>query len=178
MRKLSTKIRFIAAIAVTLTTITVSTVSFAGPTFGAFDEDLDFPKGPRVEMTPGSVCRGGGTRRYPERIAYCTRSVDSRLKREIIRAYDREFGYHIGEMPRGQFKIDHYIPLCAGGSNEADNLWPQHKSVYDITDPLEPVLCEKMSKGRLLQAEAIELIKEAKNDLSKAPAILRHIQSL
>lgn len=157
-----------------------SQTSLSGPHFGEFarDFEVNFPEGPRAELTPGSVCQNSSTRRYPEKIPYCTRSVDSSLKREIIREYDQQFGYHIGSMPRGQFKIDHYIPLCAGGSNEADNLWPQHESVYMITDPLEPEICNKMKAGRLLQADAIALIKEAKNDLSKVPAILAHIRSL
>ena len=81
-------------------------------------------------------------------------------------------------MPRGKFKIDHYIPLCMGGSNERINLWPQHESVYKITDALEQKLCEKMAQGKMLQSEAIDLIREAKNHLDEAPDILSRAQSL
>ena len=81
-------------------------------------------------------------------------------------------------MPRADFKIDHYIPLCAGGSNDESNLWPQHESVYQITDPLEPLVCEKMAAGKLTQAQAIELVRQAKNDLSKADVIINHVDSL
>ena len=52
--------------------------------------------------------------------------VASDEKRDIIATYDKARGFHIGQMQRSQFKIDHYIPLCAGGSNDRDNLWPQH----------------------------------------------------
>ena len=137
-----------------------------------------FPRGPRIERTPGSVCTTGGTFRYPEHVRYCDRHVEPALKHEIIQAYDREFGYSIHTMRRGDFKIDHYIPLCAGGSNDESNLWPQHESVYKITDPLEPLICEKMAAGKLTQAEAIELVREAKNNLSKADAIIDHVQAL
>ncbi len=92
--------------------------------------------------------------------------------------YDRQFGYTIENMQRSQFKIDHYIPLCAGGSNERENLWPQHVSVYTITDPLEPLICGKMSAGRLTQAKAVEFIKAAKNDLSKVADIIKTVSRL
>jgi len=65
-------------------------------------------------------------------------------------------------MDRKDFKIDHFIPLCAGGSNDPSNLWPQHKSVYEITDPVEPLICAKMAAGKLDQAYAIKLITTAK----------------
>lgn len=137
-----------------------------------------FPHGPRSERTPGSVCQTGNTFRYPEKIRYCERHVEPALKYEIIRAYDREFGYSIHLMPRVKFKIDHYIPLCAGGSNQADNLWPQHESVYKITDPLEQLVCEKMAAGVLKQADAIALIREAKNNLAIVEVIITRVEAL
>ena len=94
----------------------------------AFSEGPDgrFPKHPDTTMTPGSVCTTGTTRRYPEGITYCNRDVDRDLKRDLFRQYDVTLGYETQGMSRGDFKIDHYIPLCAGGSNQATNLWPQH----------------------------------------------------
>ncbi len=148
-----------------------ASVSFAG-------QDARYPQGPNESMTPGSVCKHPTKYRYPEKIAYCERDVHSILKREVISNYDRKFGYRIESMDRQAFKIDHYIPLCMGGSNQQNNLWPQHKSVYEITDPLEQVLCEKMAFGVLRQAQAIDLIKQAKNDLDKAPEIFDYAQGL
>lgn len=129
-------------------------------------------------MTPGSVCKNPSRYRYPEKIAYCERDVHSSLKREIIAEYDRKLGYRIQSMDRQAFKIDHYIPLCMGGSNRPDNLWPQHRSVYEVTDPLEQVLCEKMALGDIRQAQAIDLIRQAKNDLDKASEIFDYVQGL
>lgn len=137
-----------------------------------------FPTGPDDSVTPGSVCEHGDSRRYPEGIEYCSRNVDSELKWEIIRQYDSELGYSIEKTGRGKFKIDHLIPLCAGGSNERDNLWPQHESVYKITDPLEPEICGKMAAGRLKQAEAIELVIKAKHNLNQVSQILKYVRSL
>jgi hypothetical protein len=137
-----------------------------------------FPSKPEFSHTPGETCERPSTYRYPERIAYCERDVDSETKRAIIAEYDRAFGYKIRTMPRNKFKIDHYIPLCMGGSNRVENLWPQHESVYKITDPLEALLCQKMAEGVLKQADAIDMIKRAKNNLNEAQEIFRRAQDL
>lgn len=137
-----------------------------------------YPENPDPKVTPGSFCKHPDQRRYPERIAYCRRDVSKSEKWEVINTYNRVLGYDIKREDRSQFKIDHLIPLCAGGSNEKDNLWPQHMSVYEITDPLEGVACEKMARGRLLQQRAVELIRRAKMHLDEAPAILEELESL
>ena len=137
----------------------------------------DFPKGPDAQMTPGDLCTKPTERRYPERIAYCARDVASDLKKQIFTDYDVKLGYNTTKMDRQQFKIDHFIPLCMGGSNEKSNLWPQHVSVYTVTDPIEPLACEKMAEGRLSQADAIVLVKRAKNDLSQVPAVLAELNA-
>ena len=144
----------------------------------AFSASGDFPLGPNAQMTPGELCTHPDSYRYQEHIPYCTRNVASDLKNEIIKAYDQNLGFKIESMPRAQFKIDHYISLCMGGSNEKENLWPQHESVYTVTDPLEPAMCNKMAAGKLLQAKAVELMKQAKNDLSQVPTILKYVNGL
>ena len=96
----------------------------------------------------------------------------------MIKQYDEQLGYKIESLQRGDFKIDHFIPLCAGGGNEMTNLWPQHKSVYEITDPIEPLVCKKMSLGKLKQADAIRLIVRAKMNLSQANDVIRILNSL
>ena len=137
-----------------------------------------FPKGPQLDITYGKTCDRPNSFRYSEKIAYCDRDVTPETKDIIINEYDQRFGYSIAKMPRGEFKIDHLIPLCAGGSNDVVNLWPQHKSVYVITDPIEPAICAKMSKGRLRQADAVQLILEAKTDLSSTKEIIQYINQL
>jgi hypothetical protein len=139
---------------------------------------LTFPEHPDPNLTPGSYCTRPDSYRYPEHIPYCERHVSGGRKRQIIADYNQKLGYNIGNGDRGQFKIDHLIPLCAGGSNDDNNLWPQHRSVYDITDPLEGLICEKMAAGRLLQARAIELLMRAKNHLEEAPEIQALVEAL
>ncbi len=136
-----------------------------------------FPKAPHKEMTPGSLCEKGNKTRYPEKVKYCERDVNTETKRQIFVTYDKEFGYQTTQMERSSFKIDHLVPLCLGGSNEIDNLWPQHVSVYENTDPLEPFLCEVLSAGRIKQAEAVELILTIKEDPETAPDELRKLES-
>ncbi len=138
----------------------------------------NFPIAPDSRLTPGKLCSNPTAYRYPEKIAYCERDVTPQAKYKVIEVYDNELGYKIVEMKRQDFKIDHYIPLCMGGDNSENNLWPQHKSVYEVTDPLEPALCEKMAAGVLKQKDAIRLIKEAKADLSKVEDILSQVHSL
>jgi hypothetical protein len=140
--------------------------------------DGTFPTSPDLALTPGSLCDRPNQKRYPEGVPYCSRDVKSELKKEIMHEYDAKLGYHVTEMQRSAFKIDHYIPLCMGGSNNQDNLWPQHVSVYTITDPLEPAFCGKMAAGKLRQAQAVELLKRAKHNLTEVPAILKLVESL
>ncbi|MNK96684.1 hypothetical protein D3C87_1169770 [compost metagenome] len=156
-------------IALVLMTL-VSLSSFAGT-------NGNFPKGPDASLTPGAVCTHPTEHRYPENIDYCERDVASDTKRAIFVKYD-QLGFRTRTMNRMDFKIDHYIPLCMGGANDVENLWPQHKSIYAITDPLEPLLCEKMADGRLLQKDAINYIKAAKANLDQVPAIIRQVQGL
>ncbi|MBC7428593.1 MAG: hypothetical protein H7336_08285 [Bacteriovorax sp.] len=137
-----------------------------------------YPKNPNLTETPGKLCSSPTTHRYPENINYCNRDVDSYTKNAVIAKYDSLFGYSIKSMNRGDFKIDHLIPLCAGGANDEQNLWPQHKSVYTITDPLEPLVCQKMADGKLKQADAVKLVLQAKMNLDQVPTIIKQIERM
>lgn len=137
-----------------------------------------FPAGPNPVLTPGRLCDNPVKYRYPEQIAYCERDVSFETKEILIQRYDEQLGFHIQSMNRADFKIDHFIPLCAGGSNDSQNLWPQHKSIYLITDPLEPLLCEKMAAGKLSQADAVRLVIRAKTNLSQVPLVIKTLNSL
>jgi hypothetical protein len=135
----------------------------------------NFPETPHLKMTPGSTCENPDSFRYPEKVPYCERSVKSETKWAIIEDYDRQLGYNIRGTGRNNFKIDHLIPLCMGGSNEISNLWPQHKTIYELTDPLEPALCGRLAEGRMTQVEAIDFIRRAKQNPDEAPRMLREL---
>jgi hypothetical protein len=136
-----------------------------------------FPTGPHPELTPGELCTRPDTYRYPERIAYCERDVSSETKDDVFLSY-RRIGYTMPSDRRSSYKIDHYIPLCAGGSNGVDNLWPQHLTIGRQTDFIEDLGCQMLAKGKITQAELIGLIKRAKNDLSEASNVLRILRNL
>ncbi|MEY4632488.1 MAG: hypothetical protein RIQ81_2608 [Pseudomonadota bacterium] len=138
----------------------------------AIDSNGRYPTTPDHSLTPGSKCDSPDTYRYPEKVPYCNRDVESSRKAAIFVRYDRELGFETTKMDRQSFKIDHYIPLCMGGSNDDSNLWPQHSTVYEHTDPAEGYLCERMKEGRLLQAKAIEIIREIKANPERSASVL------
>ena len=150
---------------------TLAVLSLAGFGDTWYDNDR-FPSAPIESVTPGSLCERPDYYRYPEKIPYCNRAVESSLKYAIMREYDAKFGFEITRMNRQDFKIDHFIPLCMGGSNARSNLWPQHKSIYVNTDLIEQRSCELMAKGRMQQDEAVRTIQYVKRNLQDASKIL------
>lgn len=137
---------------------------------------MRFPHSPDLSLTPGALCTTPSEFRYPERIAYCEREVNS-WQKEIVFINYRKIGYSLsGE--RLQYKIDHFIPLCLGGSNELANLWPQFESISKKTDPLEPIACAALAKGKISQAEVIDLVIAAKLDLTKLAATIKRLKKL
>lgn len=135
-----------------------------------------YPRIPEPTLTPGSLCTTPVSYRYPEQIPYCDRTMNSFGKELVFIAY-RDFGYSLsGE--RNQYKVDHYIPLCAGGSNEMTNLWPQYYTISKITDPLETLGCEVLAKGKISQKDLIEIIKAAKQNVKETPRLFRYLKSL
>ena len=148
--------------------LSLSLTAYAGE-IGKFT----FPDGPNEKMTPGVLCTHPSSYRYEEKIPYCERSVSASMKKNIIAAYDKQLGYTIQKLPRGDFKIDHLIPLSIGGANDIGNLWPQHKSIYAYSDQIESDLSNLMIKGRIKQAQAIEAILSCKLHLEKVFNILR-----
>lgn len=135
-----------------------------------------YPRSPEPSLTPGALCTTPDSHRYPEQIAYCERALNSFNKESIFIAY-RAFGYSLsGE--RSQYKVDHFIPLCAGGSNEPANLWPQYYTISKITDPMEALGCEVLAKGKISQKNLIEIIVDAKMDLKTATEAIRSFKKI
>lgn len=135
-----------------------------------------YPRSPEPTLTPGALCTTPDSYRYPEQIPYCDRALNSFDKEAIIMTY-RSFGYSIsGE--RSQYKIDHFIPLCVGGSNDPANLWPQYFTISRITDPLEKMGCDVLAAGKMPQKEVVDVIVNAKNDLTKVPAAIKAFRKI
>ncbi len=137
----------------------------------------EFPMGPDLAITPGRLCESPDSYRYPERIAYCNREVDPQAKQEIFNLY-RDNGYRLKIVDRSDYKIDHLIPLCAGGSNREENLWPQHKSLFQLTDPMESLGCEKLRQGKISQRDLVNAIIRAKADVRNVQNTIQLLKRL
>ncbi len=137
----------------------------------------DYPPTPDSKLTPGSLCKDPDALRYPEKIPYCERNVNVPKKLEVFKGY-MDIGFQINLKNRARYKIDHLIPLCAGGSNEIENLWPEFETVYTILDPIEPAICQKMQDGRLKQKHAVEIVLRAKHNPAEAQKLIEYVESL
>lgn len=137
----------------------------------------EYPRGPLTNLTPGELCSTPTSFRYPENIPYCERDVAVELKEQVFSEY-RRAGFVLPSNARRSYKIDHFLPLCAGGANTLENLWPQHITIYPITDPIEELGCKKLALGKITQKDLISLIKKAKLDLSQAPIVLNQLDRL
>ncbi len=135
-----------------------------------------YPRSPDAGLTPGSLCLSPDSHRYPEQIPYCERDV-SWANKELVFINYRKLGFSLSG-DRGQYKIDHLIPLCAGGSNNDNNLWPQYRTISARTDLIEMWGCEVLAKGKITQKELVELVLKAKLDLKEAPAIEKYLKKL
>lgn len=136
---------------------------------------VDVPHMPDPNMTRGSLCDTGNTYRYPERIRYCERDVDVYLKEQIFFRYGQKYN-NFKNYKRSHFKMDHFVPLCMGGSNNADNIWPQHQTIYPYTDRIEELLCVGMAKGRLKQSQAVQTMMQVKRNISIAPQVQNQLE--
>lgn len=117
---------------------------------------LAYPLIPDLEITPSSVCNVRNPDfkeyRYREQIPYCGRNVSTSLKAYIYSLYQ------IPKKCRGNYTIDHFIPLSIGGDNSLENLWPEHKNVKAERPNLEWDIYQKLKNGVITQKKAINII--------------------
>lgn len=114
---------------------------------------------PNWKITPGVVCAPSDPDfkgyDYPDRIARCHRHVTVEMKFEIARNY--------GDIPRAEwrgYEFDHLLPLCAGGSNDIGNIWPQPIGEAKRKDVIENEVCLGLRDGSLTQARALQKIRD------------------
>ena len=113
------------------------------------------PSRPDPALTPGKVattdvrevCATEDNLSYSRR----HRATSHELKSWVFREYGIEppQGY-----ARTEWEIDHRIPLCLGGADEAANLWPQNRTTFPKKDRLEAHACREVCAGRLSLVEA------------------------
>ena len=120
----------------------------------------EVPLVPNPELTTGDYCTTKDPNfegyRYEERIAYCRRAVSRHMKTRIYVAYA------IPENCKSNYTVDHLIPLSMGGSNKAENLWPEHKRIKATRITLEQDLYDQLRRGEISQVDAVNAIVEAK----------------
>lgn len=136
------------------------------------------PLAPDLKMTPGKLCDEPVRRRYPENIKYCDRGVGRDGKDQVFVQYESRGQLRHNHDGSDEFKVDHLIPLCVGGSNDQVNLWPQHKSIGEFTDPVEPRICALMAQGKMKQADAVKIIQGVKQDYKTSGAVCRQLSRL
>ncbi|MGI9147959.1 MAG: HNH endonuclease [Chloroflexota bacterium] len=94
-------------------------------------------------VTVAQVCQPG----YPSSV----RNVPVAISREVYREYG------ILERTRGEYEVDHSVPLEVGGSNDVANLWPEAaepRPGFHEKDQVENYLHEQVCAGRLKLFEA------------------------
>ncbi len=114
---------------------------------------------PNAQLTPGVICTAQDQNfsgyYYSEHIARCKRNVSNQEKQEVAKEYG---GILPAEWP--QYEFDHLIPLCAGGSDDIKNLWPQPIAEAHQKDKLEDEICLGMQAGTITQAQALQKVKD------------------
>jgi hypothetical protein len=117
---------------------------------------LSFPIRPDPALTWGSFCspRDQDFLELRGSVAVCRRNVWTAVKNRVYAAYG------IAAANRGEYTIDHLVPLSLGGSNRPDNLWPQHKSISSVR--LETDLHLRFSRGLITHQEALGELLAAK----------------
>lgn len=114
---------------------------------------------PDPTLTPGVLCSPTDPNfsgyDYPEHIARCRRNIVTEEKSAVAKSY--------GGLPQAnwpQYEFDHLIPLCAGGSNDIGNLWPQPIAEARQKDVLEDDICVAMKAGTMTQAQAVQKVHD------------------
>ncbi len=136
----------------------------------------NFPVKPNPAMTQGDYCNPRDPDfvdyRYNEKVPYCVRNVSYALKKEIYEVY------RVPAKCRREYTVDHYVPLFMGGSNHEGNLWPEHKNVKATRQNLEMELYIELKNGRMTQAQALQIITDAKMHPPKVEPSKCHIDNM
>ena len=114
---------------------------------------------PNPEFTPGVLCTTSDPDfeklDYAENVPRCNRNVATPEKEQVAAEY--------GNIPKSDwanYEFDHMLPLCAGGSNDIRNLWPQPIAEAKEKDVVENEVCNGMKAGTMTQAEAVQKIHD------------------
>lgn len=105
------------------------------------------PERPDPKLTPGEVFNVTKERVCSPRYATNARHVTREMKRATFRRY------HVKYFPHA-YQVDHLIPLCLGGRNSLENLWPEPIDRALESDKVERRLCHEVCAGEISLEEA------------------------
>ena len=146
--------------------------------------DLAYPDpkltpGKADTLDKGALIRTYGTQTYSQ----AHRNVTGKVKLEVYKEYGVSY-----PAATGAYEVDHFYPLCAGGSNDIKNLWLEPSSIkasvrylqttnevpmanpdmayktvtedlgFHTKDRLETYICSQIKKGQLDPQEAFNKI--------------------
>jgi len=109
---------------------------------------------PDPRITPGAICSAQDSDfdglAYEEQIPHCKRNFSESKKATVARVYN------VPKANWSEYEFDHLIPLCAGGSNDVRNVWPEPLEHAHRKDKIEDHVCSGMRAGAMTQKEAIQ----------------------
>ncbi len=118
------------------------------------------PIKPNPTYTQGDFCDRRDTDyegiRYKDKVAVCYRNVTWEIKDQVYAQYN------VPRKCRKYYTVDHYVPLFMGGSNQVQNLWPEHKDIKATRQTLEQELYNRLNAGEIGQDYALRVITHAK----------------
>jgi hypothetical protein len=113
---------------------------------------------PDSSKTPGKLCTTSDPDfmglYYKEGVPRCKRNVPTSEKQQIGASYS------ISESSWPNYEFDHLIPLCAGGADSPENVWPQPLNEAHVKDVLENQVCLELQAGTMTQNQAVQKIKD------------------
>lgn len=85
----------------------------------------------------------------------------SQAHRNVTEATKKKVCVEYSQNCIGDYEIDHFYPLCAGGSNDISNLWAEKGTGqwnYHVKDKLEDYMCREIKAQRITPQSAFQCI--------------------
>ncbi|HEY5472225.1 MAG TPA: HNH endonuclease signature motif containing protein, partial [Candidatus Limnocylindrales bacterium] len=137
-----------AAAAPTSATLPVDSTPTAEATVG-ITAQRDPRLYPDPALTPGDELPVTAAQVSVPGYASGVRDVPTSEKAQVFAEYDLSY-----PQPTGAYECDHFIPLCLGGSNSIENLWPEPAPQFHWKDGLEVHLWHEVQAGTLSLEQA------------------------